>query len=408
LTADPHIASQFEHWFEAESSSEPWCTTVSFVNPHDIAWWYKWTNSFRAEATASRLVSAMPPNFETPELLEERRKPRLQRSLQDTAASSFGPVPFTGPEVSRTWLPFLDLYTKLQIEVDRQVGRVLNTLASNPKVASNTVILFTSDHGEYGASHGMRGKGASAYEEGIRVPLIVKDPRGILTTETRHTRHQLTSSVDVTPLLLTIAAGSDHWRNDPRYAHLAGRLDLARILHDSKAPGRDYVLHATDEIVTEFAIEPYAYDAPLHIAAIRTATAKYATYSNWASDEMERIATGQESELYDHTTESGRMELHNLVGQSRLEGPMRAVLKHASRHELRAPLPGRLKAAQTRGLYDYLHTAKRDALGATAARQELALAEARAHRQLRSLQPPHAARRAVAGSSTSSRSTSKD
>ena len=40
------------------------------------------------------------------------------------------------------------------------------------------MIVFTSDHGEYGASHGLRGKGASAYEEGIRVPLIVKDPRG--------------------------------------------------------------------------------------------------------------------------------------------------------------------------------------------------------------------------------------
>ena len=40
------------------------------------------------------------------------------------------------------------------------------------------MIVFTSDHGEYGGSHGLRGKGAGAYEEGIRVPLIVTDPRG--------------------------------------------------------------------------------------------------------------------------------------------------------------------------------------------------------------------------------------
>ncbi len=57
----------------------------------------------------------------------------------------------------------------------------MRALESSPEVAANTVIVFTSDHGEYGASHGLRGKGASAYEEGIRVPLLVKDPRGVLT-----------------------------------------------------------------------------------------------------------------------------------------------------------------------------------------------------------------------------------
>ena len=78
---------------------------------------------------------------------------------------------------------------KLQREVDRHVGRVLRTLHSRPEVAANTVIVFTSDHGEYGASHGLRGKGAAAYEEGIRVPLIVKDPRRTLTAAPAQAAH---------------------------------------------------------------------------------------------------------------------------------------------------------------------------------------------------------------------------
>ncbi len=106
----------------------------------------------------------------------ERRKPRLQRSLQATAAASFGPVPFGGPELAARWLAFLDLYVKLQREVDHHVGQVLHALESHPAVAANTVVVFTSDHGEYGGSHGLRGKGAGVYEEGIRVPLIVKRP----------------------------------------------------------------------------------------------------------------------------------------------------------------------------------------------------------------------------------------
>ena len=223
----------------------------------------------------------MPPNFETPEELIARHKPRLQRSLQETSAQAFGPVPFTGPRVRPTWLPFLDLYVKLQHEVDGHIGRVLRTLHANPSVAANTVIVFTADHGEYGASHGLRGKGAAVYEEGIRVPLIVKDPRGKLTRSPERLRTQLSSSVDVAPLLLRIATGSDAWRREPRYAHLAHRLPLERVLAEPDAHGRPYVLHATDELLSEFADEAATRRAwaPLHVDRRRCARAPRSTPS---------------------------------------------------------------------------------------------------------------------------------
>jgi arylsulfatase A-like enzyme len=366
---DPEIARQFEHWFAHEGGGEPWCTTVSFVNPHDIAWWYKWTDRVPAEAQAPGMIGRLPPNFETPELLIERNKPLLQRTFQDTAAASFGPVPFTGPEASGKWREFLDLYMQIQRNVDHHIGRVLHTLQSRPEVAENTVIVFTSDHGEYGSSHGLRGKGASAYEEGIRVPLLVKDPRGVLTSSPERVREQLTSSVDLAPLLLTIASGSDAWRNESHYSHIAGRADLAGILADPAAPGRPYVLHATDEIVTEYAIEPYAADAPLHVVALRTPAAKLATYSNWPATGIEPLTRGEERELYDYTTHSGRLELHNSTGVSALEEPLRAQLELAFRQELRAPLPPRLTEAHARGFADYFSTARHAAAGAAARRK---------------------------------------
>ena len=323
---DPQIAGQFEDWFAGTSDKEPWCTTVSFVNPHDIAWWYKWSDRVPAEASARRRVQRLPPNYETPELLLERRKPRLQRSFQETAAASFGPVPFSGPEATEKWLEFLDLYVKIQLQVDRHIGQVMRTLESRPEVAANTVILFTSDHGEYGASHGMRGKGASAYEECIRVPLLVKDPRGILA--------------------------------------------------NPSAPGREFVLHATDETVTEFAIEPYAADAPLHVVALRTPQAKYATYSNWPYDGIAPKAQGEEVELYDYSTSNGRLELHNSAGESPLEEGLRAEYKRAFADELRAPLPRRLVAAHARGFADYFSTARHDAVSAAARRKRRSEREA--------------------------------
>jgi arylsulfatase A-like enzyme len=368
---DPHIAGRFAEWLAQEHGAEPWCTTVSFVNPHDIAWWYVWSERVAAEATAARVARGLPPNYETPEMLVERNKPRLQRSLQDTAASSFGPVPFSGPEATRLWTNFLDLYMKLQREVDRHVGNVLRALHSYPKVAANTVVLFTSDHGEYGGSHGLRGKGAGVYEEGIRVPLMVRDPRGLLTRAPENVRTQLTSSVDVAPLLLTIATGSSEWRREPHYAHLAGRLDLASILGDPAAAGRRHVLHATDEIVTEFALESYVASAPLHVVGLRTMAAKYATYSNWSAGAIDPLYQGTESELYDYRSQAGRLELANVSGRSPLEDPLRARLERAIAEELRAPLPSHLTAPQRRGIADYHAAAARSAKVAARARREM-------------------------------------
>ncbi len=371
---DPQIADQFEQWFAEDGDSpEPWCTTVSFVNPHDIAWWHKWTERVPAERSAPALVQGLPPNYETPEMLEAHNKPLLQLSLQQTAANSFGPVPFTGPNVTEAWTPFFDLYVKLQRTVDAHVGRVLRTLESRPDVAANTVVVFTSDHGEYGASHGLRGKGGGAYEEAIRVPLIVKDPRGVLSTATGRPRTQLTSSVDVAPLLLSVASGSNAWRRERRYAHLAHRADLAAILANPRARGRPYALHTTDEIVTEFATELYAANAPLHVVALRTAAAKYATYSNWSENGIVPLREGQERELYDYRTRAGRTELDNVAAarssaNSRLEASLQRTMGRALREELRGPLPRHLQEAQGLGFQDYLLTATRAARLATTAR----------------------------------------
>jgi uncharacterized sulfatase len=148
------------------------------------------------------------------------------------------------------------------------------------------------------------------------------------------------------------------------------------MLSSASAPGRDYVLHATDETVTEFAIEPYAADAPLHVVALRTPTAKYATYSNFTAGSIKEVAEGREAELYDYSTPAGRMELENVVGNSALEAKLSAQLRRAITDELRAPLPKRLYAAHKRGIADYFKTAAKSAVKATERRRERSEREA--------------------------------
>jgi arylsulfatase A-like enzyme len=384
LSADPHIASQFESWLAQAGGDEPWCTTVSFVNPHDIVWWWNYTRHIAGEQSAPRVFSRLPGNFETPAQLASARKPRLQLALQEVTAAGFGTVPYTGPTAAARWCEQLDLYLKLQRDVDLQIGRVLTALARRPAIRDNTVIVFTSDHGEYSGSHGLRGKGAAAYEEGIAVPLFVKDPRGELTRAPNTPRTQLTSSVDVAPLLLTIATDSNEWRTEPRYAHLATRADLAAICADPSSPGRPWIVHATDEIETEFCPQPYAASAPRHVVAVRTAQAKYATYSNWQPGTLAVAAGSHEAELYDYTTTAGSRELANIAGRSALEEPLQRLLsEQVIPYELAAPLPQRLRPAQAAGHANYLHVSSVvDAQVARYAERRLA------HQELHNLTAP--------------------
>jgi hypothetical protein len=119
-------------------------------------------------------------------------------------------------------------------------------------------------------------------------------------------------------------------------------------------------------------VETYTANAPLHVIAIRTPEAKYATYSNWPQDGIAPSEQGQEAELYDYRTQNGRLEIENSAERSDLEDRLRAQYEHAFRHELREPLPGRLQPAHAGGFADYFLTARHAATVAVERRQRRA------------------------------------
>lgn len=363
LQQDSSIVDQFAGWFDTHAGDGPWCTTVSLVNPHDICWWPK---NPLPDDVAHRFTGR-PANFETAEDLRRRGKPQLQIDYMNFMS------PFMTGEMSYTdpaqWARCLDMYLWLQQQVDVQIGRVLDTLAARPQIDRNTVVVFTSDHGEYAGSHGLRGKGAALYEEGIRVPLYIRDPSGHLTPSPGDSRAQLTSSADLAPLLLTIAHGGAGWRSDSRYSYLASRADIAGIAADAHAPGRPWIAHATDDMSVEdiatLLKSPIAQkifgtagpptnipsSAPGHIVAVRTPDAKFGMYSYWKPGTMD-IDTSRriEYELYDYATLSGVQELDNQAGRSAKQAGLQALLEHEVLAELRAPLPAFLDDAQEQGL----------------------------------------------------------
>ena len=356
LAKDPSIADQFISWLQQQGDKGPWCTTVSFVNPHDISYFYRYTNQIAGEMHAPSVITTLPPNFETATMLAAN-KPRLQTVTVQGWNELAGVMPDSGPYYEDFWLKMLNVYLLFQQYVDKQIGRVLDALEANQSLAKRTIIVFTADHGEYAGSHGLRNKAYAAYEEAIRIPFYVKDPTGQYTTHPEIERQQLTSSVDVAPLLLTLASGNGDWRHQSDYAQIADRFDMAKVLADPHAKGRPYILHVTDEMPLTTAS---ATGLSIHIIAIRTTQAKLAIYSVWTQGTTKVQTQDQEFEFYDYGTDRGRMELDNIAAlqPSLYKKHYDNLMHHAIPNELHKALPKKLQSVQQSGTHAYLSAVK--------------------------------------------------
>jgi arylsulfatase A-like enzyme len=93
-------------------------------------------------------------------------------------------------------------YYAMISEVDHHVGRILAQL-DQQGLADNTIVLFTSDHGEWLGDHLRFGKGYPGDDAASRVPLIVRWPTGIAAPG--RTERYIVEAVDVLPTLLECA-----------------------------------------------------------------------------------------------------------------------------------------------------------------------------------------------------------
>jgi len=122
------------------------------------------------------------------------------------------------------WKKVKAYYYALISHVDDQVGRMLDALEA-AGVADDTIVIFTSDHGEHLGDHGLVGKSRS-YDSSSRVPLIISYPKGKIQ-KTGQRREEIVEAVDLVPTILD-------WCGIPIPTFLQGR-SIRPLLE-----GRDY------------------------------------------------------------------------------------------------------------------------------------------------------------------------
>jgi arylsulfatase A-like enzyme len=239
-----HEALELLDALDQRKDDTPWLFVNSYVNPHDIVFYgIMWGAVFGFPYPT---LEEVPPIPEPPTRYENlHTKPRAQKSYVDTYGQMFLPQP-PGDLYRR-------FYYYLQAEVDQYILEVYRRLECS-RFFENTLIVFTSDHGDtLGAHGGMHQKWYQAYEETIHVPLIFSGP---LVAEHGRSEYPLTSHADLTPTLLgfcdvdVAAAAKKLAVSHTETRHLVGR-DLSHAVRGTAPVKPEPVFFMTYDNVSQ-------------------------------------------------------------------------------------------------------------------------------------------------------------
>ena len=195
--------------------NQPFCLTVALKEPHGP--WNYYDPEVPDPYTDAHIPP--PPTF-TPQHYEAQ--PEFIRSSLNGGS---GPKWFQNPEA---YQEHARTFYRLITRADLALGRIMAAV-EEAGLDDNTVIIYSSDHGSMLGAHGLVGKWIM-YEESIRVPLIIRDPR--LPAKLRGRRcSEMALSVDLAPTMLALAGVSI-----PESMH--GR-DLTPLLRDQPISWRE-------------------------------------------------------------------------------------------------------------------------------------------------------------------------
>jgi arylsulfatase A-like enzyme len=204
-------------------------------------------------------------------------KPALLRQIDKLPP--LGPKTATTDEEIRGRIEML-------LAVDDSLGTILSAL-ERMGVLDNTMVVFTSDHGYFYGEHGLNEERRLAYEETIRIPLVVRYPA---LAKAGSTLPEMALTIDLAPTLLEVAGLQPG-------AEIQGR-SLVPVLKQEAREWRSSFLieYFTDTVFPRVRNMGYV--------AVRTGRHKYINY---------RELQGMD-ELYD--LEADPYEMTNLIGRS--------------------------------------------------------------------------------------------
>jgi arylsulfatase len=215
---DGMIAASASSWLrgraaELAQQGKPWFLAVNLVNPHDVMFYNtdRPGESFQDKNNLTHIARdpvhtlyakqwdfELPASFSQP--LDAPGRPAAHTDFSIGNDVMTGPLPVNEPW---RWRKRHNFYLNCLRDVDRHVITLLDELEATG-LASNTIVIYTSDHGELGGAHQLSGKGATSYREQNHVPLIVAHPAYPGGKRCK----AVTSHLDIAPTLIALTHAS--------------------------------------------------------------------------------------------------------------------------------------------------------------------------------------------------------
>ena len=232
-------------------------------------------------------------------------KPALLRQID--SLPPLGPKTATTDEEIRGRIEML-------LAVDDSLGRILATL-ERKRALDDTVVVFASDHGYFYGEHGLNEERRLAYEETIRIPLVVRYPRVAVAGSTPN---EMVLNIDLAPTLIDLAGL-------PPTAGVQGR-SLVPVLEQKAADWRSSFLieYFTDTVFPRIRNMGYV--------AVRTGRHKLIQY---------RELQGMD-ELYD--LDSDPFEQTNIIARPDARDVLQHMRSELERHLEQTRFPNRDRA----------------------------------------------------------------
>ena len=244
--------------FLQEPQDQPFLLAVSFCNPHDCCYLTRRPERY----PPVREIDKLPPLPSNYEIQPDEPEFTRQRRFID----HYGDEVLLSRDWGKSeWRAYLWNYYRMTERVDAAIGKVLDAVEANG-LAKDTLVLFTSDHGDGAASHRWTAK-LTLYEEPTRIPFLMRWP-GQIPAGRIDSRH-LVSHLDVLPTFCDYAGLSP-------LALFRGK-SLKKIIDNPDATWRDHV-------VTELADDKL--DSSRKGRMVRTLRYKYNIYSSGARNEQ--------------------------------------------------------------------------------------------------------------------------
>ena len=197
--------------FMTRKRDKPFFAVASFINPHDICFAYNARQPNRkgkplvdrlyreAQALPADQLPPLPDNSAVP----KREPDAIEANMKVTAVT---PAKLIRKDYNnRDWRNYRWIYCRLTERVDAQIGRLLDALKAHD-LEKNTLVIFTSDHGDMDGSHRLASKNVF-YENSVGVPFMMQY-KGVIPAGVVDNNSLVSNGLDVLPTLCDYAGVS--------------------------------------------------------------------------------------------------------------------------------------------------------------------------------------------------------